>query len=182
MAIDTKKVIADAFMEMCKTMPMKLIKPLDIATCCNVSRQTFYNHFRDKQAVVEYIWCNKVGDPVVEFYDYDSWSRKTSQVFEEYWWFFEQALHATDFWNWHEHWVYDNMCRYICINYGEERLTAEIKHYLKTWLTGTCKSIPELVYSSERLSFLEISALNRRGMPAVLYEFFPVRNNGFAGH
>lgn len=58
MPIDTKKIIADAFLELARKKSPDKITVRDIAEQCGVSRQAFYYHFRDIPDVLEWIALN----------------------------------------------------------------------------------------------------------------------------
>ena len=51
-----KNAIAAAFMKVCTNKNMADITTNDITEACGISRQTFYNYFPDKYAVVSYLF------------------------------------------------------------------------------------------------------------------------------
>lgn len=59
----TKKFICDAFKELCKQKPYSKVSVKDIIAKCEMSKATFYYHFRDKQDVVNYIFHNDIVVP-----------------------------------------------------------------------------------------------------------------------
>jgi AcrR family transcriptional regulator len=156
-------------------MPMEKITSQDIADHCGASRQTFYNHFHDKQAVIEWIFTSHFDDLSIELNDYDLWSVKAASVIEKDWWFYSKAIKTTDFWAWHEKWLFENMINYIRINYGQDKITEEVQLSLEIWLTGACKGFLGVISSRQGLSPVKISLLNRKNMPPILKEFFPYR-------
>lgn len=60
MAIDVKSLIVDALIELCNEKPLAKISISDIQKKSGVSRQTFYNHFRDKNDLIQYIYLNRI--------------------------------------------------------------------------------------------------------------------------
>ena len=60
MPIDIKAIIADTLLELCEEKPLKKITILDIQKKSGISRQTFYNHFKDKLDLIQYIYENKI--------------------------------------------------------------------------------------------------------------------------
>lgn len=52
--LDTKLLIADAFVELCKEMPLKRVSISDIVEKTGKNRKTFYYHFEDKESLI--IW------------------------------------------------------------------------------------------------------------------------------
>lgn len=73
MPIDTKSMIADAFLQMMRQKSLDKITIKDIVECCKISRQAFYYHFQDILDVIEWIVqremqqtfeeCLKIEDP-----------------------------------------------------------------------------------------------------------------------
>lgn len=55
----TKRVLAQTLKELIKTQPFEKISVSDICNACGVSRKTFYYHFLDKYALVEWIFDNE---------------------------------------------------------------------------------------------------------------------------
>lgn len=54
MAIDMKKLLSEALIELCNEKSLSKISVQDIIKKVGTSRQTFYNHFRDKNDII--IW------------------------------------------------------------------------------------------------------------------------------
>lgn len=75
MAIDTKSIIANALLELCEKKPLNKISVTNIQDKTGISRQTFYNHFRDKHDLIQYIYCERIvvnwvaTDLNLDFYD-----------------------------------------------------------------------------------------------------------------
>ena len=60
MAIDVKSIIADALLNLCERKSLSKITIADIQQESGVSRQTFYNHFKDKPDLIQYIYESRV--------------------------------------------------------------------------------------------------------------------------
>ena len=60
MAIDVKSIIADALLDLCEKKPLSKITIADIQDASGVSRQTFYNHFKDKYDLIQYVYEHRV--------------------------------------------------------------------------------------------------------------------------
>ena len=56
MAIDIKQILSSALIELCSEKPLRKIKIDDFQHKTGISRQTFYNHFRDKQDLLVYFY------------------------------------------------------------------------------------------------------------------------------
>lgn len=60
MAIDIKKIFADAFLELLSEKPLSKIKIRDLLEKSGASKQSFYNHFLDKNDLICYIYDEKI--------------------------------------------------------------------------------------------------------------------------
>ena len=56
MAIDVKKLLSEALLELCETKPLSKIKILDVVERSGTGRQTFYNHFLNKNDLINWTW------------------------------------------------------------------------------------------------------------------------------
>ena len=65
MALNIKDLIADALLALCQKKDLRKITIADIQEQCGVSRQTFYNHFRDKFDLIQYVYEHRV----ISFFD-----------------------------------------------------------------------------------------------------------------
>lgn len=54
MGLDIKKMIVDNFLELCERKDLSKITVKDIQEKTGLSRQTFYNHFKDKDDLIQY--------------------------------------------------------------------------------------------------------------------------------
>lgn len=54
MALNIHKILGDTLLEMCKTKKLESITVLDIIKETGISRQTFYNRFRDKNDLIQW--------------------------------------------------------------------------------------------------------------------------------
>jgi len=95
MAYHVKEVLADGLLTMCQTKRLETIKVRELLEETQVSRQSFYNHFMDKNDLIQYIYLDRIipgfDDPkrTIDFYT------SMVEVFErmkKYHWFMKQAL------------------------------------------------------------------------------------------
>lgn len=56
MAINVKQIIADTLYELSREKPLAKITILDISKRSGISRQTFYNHFKDKNELIRWMF------------------------------------------------------------------------------------------------------------------------------
>ncbi|MBU3101284.1 MULTISPECIES: TetR/AcrR family transcriptional regulator [Clostridium] len=62
-----KKAIANEFFVLCQTKPIKKITVTEIAKAADISKQTFYHYFKDKDDVLNYLFDLIALDPL--FFD-----------------------------------------------------------------------------------------------------------------
>ena len=60
MAIDVKRLLSEAVLEICNEKPLAKLTVQDILEKTGACRQTFYNHFRDKNDLITWTYCNYV--------------------------------------------------------------------------------------------------------------------------
>lgn len=60
MAIKIEDLLADALLELCKDKPLKNITIKDLRDRTGISRQSFYNHFKDKNDLIQWIYYHRV--------------------------------------------------------------------------------------------------------------------------
>lgn len=56
----TKKALAQTLKDLVRTQPFEKISINDICSTCQVSRKTFYYHFRDKYALAEWVFDTEI--------------------------------------------------------------------------------------------------------------------------
>ncbi len=66
MAIQTKQLIAEAFLNLCEKKPISKITVQNIIDECSVGRQTFYNHFPCKDDLILWIFETKIRTEVLD--------------------------------------------------------------------------------------------------------------------
>ena len=90
MAINVKEILAEGLLKLCETYSLETITIQQILTYTGVSRQTFYNHFKDKNDLIQYIYLHKIiplyneADTQMNFYEslLDTFQRmKTYHIF-----------------------------------------------------------------------------------------------------
>nr|WP_320024303.1 TetR/AcrR family transcriptional regulator C-terminal domain-containing protein [uncultured Acetobacterium sp.] len=60
MAIDIHNLLAEALLELCEAKPLNTITIKDLLKKTGISRQTFYNRFRDKNDLIQWTYEHKV--------------------------------------------------------------------------------------------------------------------------
>lgn len=85
MIIDTKKILADSLISLSDEIALEKITVQMIVKNCNAGRQTFYNHFKDKYDLINWIYETRLVETI------DSWSMDSSvldfmnKVFRIFW-------------------------------------------------------------------------------------------------
>ncbi|MCD7949762.1 MAG: TetR family transcriptional regulator C-terminal domain-containing protein [Erysipelotrichaceae bacterium] len=60
MALDIKEILANGLLELNKTQSLSTITIKQLLSYTKVSKQSFYNHFLDKNHLIQYIYENKI--------------------------------------------------------------------------------------------------------------------------
>lgn len=60
MAIDIKELLSNALLNLCKEKSLETITVQQLLNTSGISRQTFYNHFVDKNDLIQYIYDTKI--------------------------------------------------------------------------------------------------------------------------
>lgn len=60
MALNIKAILADGLIELCETQSLESMTIKDILNKTSISRQTFYNHFMDKDDLIQWIYINRI--------------------------------------------------------------------------------------------------------------------------
>lgn len=76
----TKRAIADSLKELTREKAFDKISVKDISEKCGINRQTFYYHFVDKFALLEWIYKTDLFDTNMEGIDFDNWGEKFFQT------------------------------------------------------------------------------------------------------
>lgn len=76
----TKKSIADGFKKIMSKKSFEKITIADITSECGLNRQTFYYHFQDKYALLNWIFYNDVISPFKDDLTIENWSEKLLQI------------------------------------------------------------------------------------------------------
>ena len=69
----TKHALAEAMKELMKKYPMEKIKIGDIVALCNMNRQSFYYHFKDKYDLVNWIYYTEFFEGILNTTETPDW-------------------------------------------------------------------------------------------------------------
>jgi len=82
MSQTTKKAFAASLKKLLSRKTLDNITVKDIAEDCEVQRQTFYYHFQDIYALIEWIYLNEVTKAINDKKTYDTWNQGFNQLFQ----------------------------------------------------------------------------------------------------
>ena len=82
MTIVIKRVLASTLKEMAEKKSLSKITINDLTQACDVSRQTFYNNFKDIYDLVEWIYLKEVVTPIERGKIYDKWQDALTLIFQ----------------------------------------------------------------------------------------------------
>lgn len=77
----TKQALAKSLKDLMNTTPLAKITINNIVKVCNVNRRTFYYHFQDIYALLEWIYKNEVGNIMEENVTYKTWQEGFLRIF-----------------------------------------------------------------------------------------------------
>lgn len=79
----TKRAIASALKELCRTKSFARISIADITGLCGLNRQTFYYHFQDKFELLNWIYYNDVFLLAADGVTFDNWDKKLLLILQK---------------------------------------------------------------------------------------------------
>ena len=82
MTIVIKRVLASTLKEMAEKKSLSKITINDLTQACDVSRQTFYNNFKDIYDLVQWIYLKEVVTPIERGKIYDKWQDALTSIFQ----------------------------------------------------------------------------------------------------
>ena len=81
MSQTTKKTLAKSLKKLMNNIPVTKITINDIVGDCGVNRRTFYYHFQDIYALLEWIFETEVSSVMAENKTYETWQNGFLQIF-----------------------------------------------------------------------------------------------------
>lgn len=82
MSQTTKKALAASLRELLEQKPLNRITVTDVAEGCGVNRQTFYYHFQDIYALLEWIYTQEAATVLEGRTDIDTWQQGLMRLLE----------------------------------------------------------------------------------------------------
>ncbi|EEM18206.1 Transcriptional regulator, TetR [Bacillus pseudomycoides DSM 12442] len=81
-SIISKKIIANSLKKLMETEPFHKISVSDIMLNCQMRRQTFYYHFKDKFELLSWIYKEETKENIIDFLDYEKWENIFDLLFD----------------------------------------------------------------------------------------------------
>ena len=78
----TKKIIAYSLMKLMEEVPFQKISIRQIMESAEIRRQTFYDHFQDKNELLGWMLNQAIQENMSDFLGYEEWSKVTLRVLE----------------------------------------------------------------------------------------------------
>ena len=175
MAIDMKKLLSDTLIEMSKRKPLAKITVQDLCKELGCSRQSFYNHFIDKDDLIIWTYQERAIDAFANFDGGIFNAVKTTQLkLTQNFGFFSQAIRITGV-NSLREFIYEDCVKlyetYIIETHGPSVMTGELKFAIRFYAHGVVGMLIQqltgaLVIDPEEKTLYAISC-----MPAVLRQW-----------
>ena len=67
-AIDIKEILAQGILDLCEKQSLESLTIKQLLTYTKVGRQTFYNHFMDKNDLIQYIYLTRI---IPDYHQYE---------------------------------------------------------------------------------------------------------------
>lgn len=170
-----KDAIANSFVELAAEKPFKQTTIKDILTKCGISKQTFYNYFRDKYDLMNYVYLSGVEAVIAQVGGYHADMQKAGQGAAElcrgkrqYFLTISRIDEQNSFSEYYYQHTYDYYVRRITHNFGKEALTKEVIAALEFNCSGTQKLFVDWVRKGMIESPEYISKVIFRSMPDIL--------------
>jgi AcrR family transcriptional regulator len=132
MAIDIEKMLIDAIVELSQEKPLKKVTVNDIVEKAGTGRQTFYNHFQNKEDLINCAYSSRTMGltDVDEYDDYYDYLVETFRRFAKNNEFFIQAYKLVSYNSLVDH-IQQHLIKfftdYVISHYGESVLNEELK-------------------------------------------------------
>jgi len=136
MAINVKLLLANAIIELSAEKPLSKITVSDVVAKAGTGRQTFYNHFKDKNDLIYWIFCRtlKGEKKILQTAGYFAYLKNLYSEAQNYSRFLKQAC-ALEGQNSLSEAIYEQTYtyykNYIIEHYGKEAITADLEFSLQ---------------------------------------------------
>lgn len=176
--VNTKQLIMDAAKEIGRTHIVEEITVSEICKSCDISRQTFYTHFKDKYDLLGQIYSQTITSVMETEIDTRPWSRIIGKMLENVKKDKEFYLHALKFKG--QNALTDNMFFYIYTGYlheiehrsGKEIQDPELLYAIRYNAYGGAGCMLDWIYNGMKEDPYEVAARIIACMPSRMSCFF----------
>ena len=158
MSKKTKEALISAFLELIKDEEFDKITVTDLVEKCSISRQTFYYHFEDVQAMLNWAIENEIKN-ICAFHDPENWE-ESEKAFVEFLYkydiMFRKSLSSARFvfvLNLIDKCFYDCITSYISSKRSEEQIFGKNADYVISYTAGAFTSLVIKTIQSEKSDY-----------------------------
>ncbi len=171
-------MLADALCELAKNKHINRITIKEIVDYCNASRQTFYNHFKDKYDLISWVYKRQAETILQTFRVNKNWNECINKIyllFTEDKQFYYKIM-KIEGQNSFSAFLYEHSCRYyqdsIVERFGTRELTEELRFTIEFNCHGAVNMCRKWILSGMSLPPEEIAGLIVDNMPDNLKKYF----------
>lgn len=171
----TKNMIADALLSLFKTKDLNEIRIGEICQKCDISRQTFYNHFQDKYELMAWIVSMKRNPEFHKNVTYLQSLIRYFEVIDNNKSFYRRLLYDPNLSNIFNYFVSANRKRIgsiVLAENGAVDLDDDLYFYITFYTFGVLYSVREWVLNDFQLSPEEIAHKVYNAIPDILRPYF----------
>lgn len=179
--LKTRMQLVDAFKRLVMVKKISKITVADIADEAQLSKQTFYNHFLDKEDLVKWYCTSHLDADIQDLEDYFLYMQKENEFIMNNWDFFYRIEKEGSCWGWKRKWVYDHIILWIEKRHGKGAVTDELKELLEIWIYGTDeifrKNVLQNNVEDSKALLEEYAQRSVNHMPALLKNYLVPNEN-----
>ena len=179
MAINVKRLLADALTQLAEEKPLAKITIAEIVARAGAGRQTFYNHFRDKNDLIYWIFLRTIAGEkeLIETSGYFAYLSNLYCEAQKYSHFFQQAVKLTGQNSLSESiflQTYNYYTRYIQKNYGSEVFDKRLEFALVFNARGATSLYIQWAEAGMPGSAVEQARFALHCMPQCIKQYLPL--------
>jgi len=148
----TKNLFASALLELSNKKPLADISVSDIIACCDMSRNTFYYHFKDKQELIFWIYSNFHDSRINLSGNQQKNSMELMKYMQKYSSFFKQAFAENGQNCFKSEFIKSMYKDYLYIinnNYNTPNLDTETKGFVAKFYANASVNALEMIFNNQ---------------------------------
>ena len=176
MAINVKQIIVDTIYELSREKPLSKVTVLDISKRSGISRQTFYNHFKDKNDLIRWVFiCTLDRWDLVEKEGYYAYLCDLYRKAQENGHFLRQACMLAGQNSLVEEIyiiTYKYHRRHILMQLGEKQLPAQLEYALRFDAYGSTNCYIQWLVERMPITPEDMALYAYESMPQIIRQYF----------